>query len=285
MKYLSEWTTLTTFKGTNVMRRIKVRVLENKKLHARIYRLRLLPEVDIPLQPGQFFMIHIKNSSGRFLFGRPFSICNWWELGWEIMYQIIGYGTQSLSKKKPGDILTIYGPMGKPYPPPPQEKTILLLSGGVGIASLYPYHRFYATQGYDIIHIYGARSRDHLVYAQHLEHLPGTTYIVTDDGSSGRKGTVLDLLKEIFPAIHDKLGMIIQCGPLPMMKALACYIREQNFSIPFFSSMEIRMACGYGVCRGCAVPLAGNKRKKYAMVCVDGPALPSHHIQWENVIV
>jgi dihydroorotate dehydrogenase electron transfer subunit len=37
---------------------------------------------------------------------------------------------------------------------------------------------------------------------------------------------------------------------------------------PCFLSLENRMACGFGVCLGCAVPRSGDG---YALVCLDGP--------------
>jgi dihydroorotate dehydrogenase electron transfer subunit len=40
--------------------------------------------------------------------------------------------------------------------------------------------------------------------------------------------------------------------------------------------METPMACGFGSCFGCAVPLAGGG---YMRLCVDGPTVPADQIE------
>ena len=42
-------------------------------------------------------------------------------------------------------------------------------------------------------------------------------------------------------------------------------------------SLENHMACGFGVCLGCAAPLA---RGGFALVCRDGPAFDAGAIAW-----
>lgn len=43
-------------------------------------------------------------------------------------------------------------------------------------------------------------------------------------------------------------------------------------------SLENTMACGFGVCLGCAVPRAGGG---FALVCRDGPVLDAAAVAWE----
>jgi dihydroorotate dehydrogenase electron transfer subunit len=49
---------------------------------------------------------------------------------------------------------------------------------------------------------------------------------------------------------------------------------------PCVVSLENHMACGFGVCLGCAAPLAAGG---YALVCRDGPAFEAGQIAWQGM--
>ena len=51
-----------------------------------------------------------------------------------------------------------------------------------------------------------------------------------------------------------------------------------TWPIPCWASLENPMACGFGVCLGCAAPLRDGG---FALVCRDGPVLPAHAVAWE----
>ena len=45
-------------------------------------------------------------------------------------------------------------------------------------------------------------------------------------------------------------------------------------------SLENRMACGFGICLGCAVPAAGDG---FDLVCRDGPVFDAATLAWDGV--
>jgi dihydroorotate dehydrogenase electron transfer subunit len=45
-------------------------------------------------------------------------------------------------------------------------------------------------------------------------------------------------------------------------------------------SLENRMACGFGICLGCAVPWA---RGGFALVCRDGPVFAAEALAWPGL--
>jgi len=51
---------------------------------------------------------------------------------------------------------------------------------------------------------------------------------------------------------------------------LACYV-----------SLERTMACGLGICLGCAVKAARNEHTEYYYACKDGPVFAAEMIDWE----
>ena len=56
------------------------------------------------------------------------------------------------------------------------------------------------------------------------------------------------------------------CGPNAMLWAVARIARERD--IPCFISLEEQMACGIGVCLGCAIPA---RSRPFRYVCSNGP--------------
>ena len=85
----------------------------------------------------------------------------------------------------------------------------------------------------------------------------------SDDGSSGRRGMVTELI----PLYIEKADQVFACGPLPMYITLAMQKDELLRGKPLQLSLEMRMACGHGVCYGCTV----ETRNGLKQVCKDGP--------------
>ena len=67
-------------------------------------------------------------------------------------------------------------------------------------------------------------------------------------------------------------------GPLPMLKGVKKLAMEKN--IPCQISLEERMACGLGVCLGCAVKKAKstNENPEYFHVCKGGPVFQAKDV-------
>jgi dihydroorotate dehydrogenase electron transfer subunit len=98
----------------------------------------------------------------------------------------------------------------------------------------------------------------------------------TDDGSSGRKGFVTDL---IAPYI-DRTDQVFACGPVPMYRTLVEKRAELLKNKPAQLSLEMRMACGHGVCYGCTI----NTKKGAKQVCQDGPVFNLEDVILEEAV-
>jgi ferredoxin--NADP+ reductase len=97
--------------------------------------------------------------------------------------------------------------------------------------------------------------------------------LMTDDGSSGRKGLVTDPLKELCAA--GSVDEVIAIGPPIMMKF--CALATQPFGVPTVASLNTIMIDGTGMCGGCRVTVGG----KTKFVCVDGPEFDAHQVDWD----
>jgi dihydroorotate dehydrogenase electron transfer subunit len=88
---------------------------------------------------------------------------------------------------------------------------------------------------------------------------------ITDDGSFGRKGVVTDHLD------LPSGCAVFSCGPKPMLKAVAACAPGA------FVAVETEMACGLGVCMGCAVAMRDGSYKR---CCKEGPVFPAKDLAW-----
>jgi dihydroorotate dehydrogenase electron transfer subunit len=192
----------------------------------------------------------------------------------EILYKVSGRGTRLLAAGEPGERIRVVGPLGEGFRPPGDAEHAILVGGGTGIASLF---ELASSAGGRVTVILGARSADALMAVEDFEKLEVDLRVCTEDGSQGQRGLVTDVLSELLEA-SDGAARVYACGPTPMMQRCA-EIAEQ-LSTPCQVSLENGMACGFGVCLGCAVPLAEGG---YALVCRQGPVFESEELAWEGL--
>ena len=242
---------------------IKAELIENVEIGKDYYVSWFnAPEISHSISPGQFAMME----SGQYLL-RPFSI---YEVKGDkvgFLYRVIGGGTSFLSRLKVGNKVLIHGPLGKGFIyPENKKKPILIVAGGIGIATFPLVARIAFEKGYKIKTLFGARTKNDLVCTEELKKY-GELESITDDSSSGRKGFVTELL--INELNKSKDCEIFVCGPTPMLKSIIKVCND--YKVTAQVSFEEYMACGYGVCMSCVIKSEG----KYLRTCVDGPVMRS----------
>jgi dihydroorotate dehydrogenase electron transfer subunit len=168
------------------------------------------------------------------------------------------------------------GPLGTPFELPAPGGRAILVGGGTGIASLYELAAQARVRG-PVAVLLGARRAGDLMGGTDFESLGIELEVATEDGSRGRRGLVTELLED---ALRDARGpaLIYACGPTPMMRRAAEIAAARG--VPCRVSLENRMACGFGVCLGCAVPRADGT---IALVCRDGPIFDAAAVGWAGV--
>ncbi len=214
-------------------------------------------------EPGRFIQLEV--SHGPFpVTRRPFTISSTYGKSVEIIFEVVGRGTEVLAETDVGRSLRLLGPLGRGYLLNPGKW--LLIGGGLGAAG-FPGLTAKIDSGLLLL---GAASRDKLLTIPGLE-----TVAITEDGSSGRKGLITDLLGSVR---WDSFSGIALCGPVPMMKAVFEMMPFPAQAITQVSA-EARMGCGWGVCEGCSVPKAGGG---FLKCCSDGPVFQAESIDWER---
>ncbi|MCA9661657.1 MAG: dihydroorotate dehydrogenase electron transfer subunit [Myxococcales bacterium] len=230
--------------------------------------------------PGQFVMV--RGDWGRDLLNpRAFSVL---EVDGAqrlaILAKIFGRGTARLAAAEPGEPMTVTGPLGRGFAAPRAGCTQLLVAGGVGLPPLLFQARRAAENGRPkaVEMLYGGRGRDDLVLVDQLDAW-GTPYaLATDDGSVGREGRVTLLLEERIATAKaaGEAIEILACGPTPMLAAVRTIGLAAG--VATYLCLEENMACGFGVCLGCAVPVHGPRPYRYC--CTDGPVFDAEEVRW-----
>ena len=279
------------------MLQIKAEIIENTELFVKTYyQLSLkVGEISRLAKPGQFVHLRVNNETVPLL-RRPFSIHSVGEENLQILYKVIGKGTEILAQRKKGELLDIIGPSGNGYKLPEGKVKVVLVAGGIGVASLYflaekiaPPPISSPLEGEDggeggITVLIGGKSREDILCEDKFKRLGGKIKVSTEDGSSGRKGLVTDLLKgEILQltlqndsvALSSKLPIVVYaCGTTEMLKETAKIAGK--YAVPCYLSLEKIIACGVGACQGCVI----NTKDGYQRICKDGPVFDSERIIW-----
>jgi dihydroorotate dehydrogenase electron transfer subunit len=259
---------------------MKATVLSNQEIAEGYHQLQLFLSTPIvTTQAGQFFMIR-SVSGWDPLLPRPFSVYRQpTPTQIEFLYKRVGRGTLLLSQCQPGEILSIHGPMGNGFPLLKwrESEEILLVGGGVGVPPLIMLAE--ALKGMKgekgITAFVGGRGSGDILGLSDLASLRIPTAIATEDGSQGFRGYVTDALEQHLQAIPERPRTLYACGPHSMLKAVARIVRERD--IPAYFSLEAVMACGIGICMGCAERgIDGG----YPLVCQQGPVFRAEEIRW-----
>lgn len=244
-------------------------ILENRALADGYYIMRVKStKIAEEAVAGQFSMLQPKNTIR--ILRRPISIHSVDKVNGEMeyYYEVLGAGTKEFATLNAGDTINIQGPLGKGFDVEIENKSVVAVGGGLGIAPL----KELLVQLQDknkVVNIAGGRNAKHLSI---LSSFPSTieTLTSTDDGSMGHHGTTVDVLREYLK--ENKVDIIYTCGPHVMMVAVARVAKE--FGIRCQVSLEERMACGVKACMGCSIPTTKGMQK----VCYDGPVFEAEEV-------
>lgn len=252
----------------------KCTIVENRNLGGAYYLMKLdAPRVAEAAQAGNFVMILTTTATDPLL-KRPFGIFQVESRYVWLYYEVVGKGTSLMANMKAGDQTMVLGPLGNAFPPL-ENRNILLVAGGRGIAPVF-YAAGQYTKNNTVRLLYGARSKEDLNLLDRIEDLGlEETLLYTDDGSVGKKGFITEEIDDIIK--ERNIDVTISCGPEAMFEALFDKIGDNGKEN--YVSMEAYMGCGFGICHSCVVMGADGEYKK---VCKDGPVFRLEDIKWRQ---
>ncbi|MEJ2438507.1 MAG: dihydroorotate dehydrogenase electron transfer subunit [Gammaproteobacteria bacterium] len=222
------------------------------------------------------------------------------EAGWvEFLYKVFGHGSQLLTRRTPGERVSMLGPVGVPFTLHPERSRPLLIGGGVGIPPMVfladdirkqhkPYQPF-VIMGSEVPFPFASRPSTIMVPGMPegviacmplLEDWGIASRLASKQGYPGsHEGYVTDLARHYLDALDDAQRQqveIFSCGPHPMLEAVTQVARE--YAIPCQVSLEEFMACAVGGCAGCVVEVQTDAGPAMKRVCVDGPVFDAYTV-------
>jgi dihydroorotate dehydrogenase electron transfer subunit len=293
-------------------------VVDNVAIARDTYRLRLADAtIARTIKPGQFVMIR-PGSEGASdpLLGRPLALYDvirdpitGTPTAFEVVYLVVGRGTASLSQRRPGERIAVWGPLGNGFGAPPAGSAIFV-AGGIGqtpflalgrswlgraaygeAASLSQHTRVSETGGPSsqagafcsaITLLYGVRTAALLAGIDDFRRAGFDVELATDDGTIGHHGFVTDILARKLER-GDRPARVVGCGPPAMLATLAKIVRQYDVCCDV--SLENQMACGFGACFSCVVPIRqpdGSTDLRRA--CVEGPIVSADLVDWPRLV-
>lgn len=244
------------------------------------------PAIAAAAAPGQFVMVKAATGFDPLL-RRPFSV---FEIlrdeagaptGLSILSKRIGPSTRLLYDARPGDLVSILGPLGRPFTVIEPPVDAWMIAGGVGLAPFATLAEALRTRGVKTTLFYGARTGAELFHLEFFRALGVELALATEDGSVGDHGRIVPPLdRRLAARSADAPLMLYACGPEGMLAATARVAKQHHR--PCQVSVERVMGCGMGGCYSCVVPMRGEHGGfHHVRSCIAGPVLPADQILWD----
>lgn len=234
--------------------------------------------------PGQFYMLTAAGwgaANGRPYLPRALAYAGAQRVrdgvALDFLLEVVGPGTERLAALEEGERVHLTGPLGRAFSSPAEVNRgaagAILVGGGIGVATLAPWRRELAGRGVPTRTLLGFRNREHSGGVDLFDC--SEVRLASEDGHTGHRGYVTDLLAVLLEGDEAAAtAAVYGCGPPAMLEAVRTMCAERD--VPCELAMEAPMACGYGACFGCAVPLAEGG---FMRLCVDGPIVRGNQVE------
>lgn len=259
-------------------------VVSNRPVSSGLLQLDLQLDQSVSFQPGQFAMLNLVGDRAL-VFNRPFSIFEVSGNRVSFLYRMVGRGTRAMGALTPGAALSFLGPLGRPFPGPDLDTPVALIAGGVGLPPVAAWLANRADdQALETHAFFGARDGGDVPW-----DLLGDRWRVSVDspidipeGREAWHGLVTELVAGTRELNDLESVTVLACGPTPLLKAAARLAADRGWAC--WLSLEEHMGCGYGVCKGCVVPVhdltAGPAGQRNATCCEEGPVFNAADLAW-----
>ncbi|MDA0815528.1 MAG: hypothetical protein O2924_03025 [Chloroflexi bacterium] len=216
--------------------------------------------------PGQFIMAYAGEGDDPFL-GVAISVLGTrdGEAGAEfgILVTPTDRVTDWLTRRRPGDQVRFVGVLGRGFQPRERVQRMLLVGEGNDTGALVWLATALAAEGREVTMLLSGSSEAE-IYPASLLPSEIELIVATEDGSLGTSGGVIDS----FPPLLTWCDQAFVSTSVPTQQAIYRVVRDSGTSKGVQVLLHAPMACGTGICDGCAVfPERGGVR----LVCTDGP--------------
>ena len=282
-------------------------IVAHEPIAEATWRLRVdCPAIATAARPGQFAMLRIPNRQDPLL-ARPLAVYDVFAdladpTSWrppaaagsqpaptdrryaDFVYAVAGKFTTSATALRPGDAISLWGPLGNDFQRPVTDH-LVLVAGGIGQTAVLMLgrHLRLTAPATRVTFCWGARHGGLFGHVEDFHAAGLDVHLATLDGSAGTQGTVVDLLDQLEAdgsITGSTTTTLACCGPERMMAAVSRWAGQRQF--PCQVSLETPMACGIGICFSCVAPIFDSEGSwDYRRTCVEGPVFDGAAIDWQ----
>jgi len=245
-------------------------IVAHEEIGSKYHRLVLYaPSIAARARAGQFVMVTVPTASGPLPLPRPMAIhrrhSGSGEI--EIIFNIVGRGTELLARLGAGEHLLLTGPLGRGFEIPREATRVLLMGRGIGVCAVMGVAEDARKNGIEVTALLSSSSFDAIIGSTDCSELGAVALGVADEDGSSALGAVEETIRANLSEAPPSVIMV--CGSNRLSRLAVQLGREWN--APVQVSLEAHMACGLGYCHGCAAPIPTSADKEGPLVCVDGP--------------
>jgi dihydroorotate dehydrogenase electron transfer subunit len=276
---------VVTARSTDGPVQVAGQVLTTRRIGAYHHLTLVAPGVAERTRPGQFVALATGGPDTGLTLRRAFSIYRTSTRGVyggtvDVVVGVKGAGTAWLAAAPPHTPVDVVGPLGRPFSLPRDAASVTLVGGGYGAAPLFGLAEALASRGCRITFVLGAGSGDRLFGVLDAKRMAASVAVTTDDGSTGTRGRVTDVLPRVMDAARTEV--VYACGPMAMLRAVTRVAQQRG--VPTQCAVEESMACGIGVCMTCVLPVVGDDGlTRMVRSCTDGPVFAGDRVRWDDV--
>jgi dihydroorotate dehydrogenase electron transfer subunit len=262
---------------------VRATVLTSRRVDAYHALTLVAPAIATRFRPGQFITLAVGGPQTSMLGRRAFAVHDVRpDHGGtvEFVFEAVGPGTRWLAALRARDVLDAIGPLGRPFPVPKNPSRCLLVGVGYGSAPLFALAAKLRDRGSSVDFLLGGASADRVFGALTARRSGRSATVVTADGSLGARGPATAMLEQVIREARTEV--IYACAPVPVLRDVAAL--AGRYAIPVQALVDVPMACGIGVCMGCALPVTGTDGiTRIVRSCVDGPVFRADLVRWDDI--
>ena len=245
-------------------RDLKFGVIDNENIADKTWRISLEGDTS-GYRAGQFVEVMLDG----FFLRRPISVSYYSRGRAELIYKVVGRGTDYMTSIKKGDALNILGPLGNGFDTGAACESPVIIGAGAGVAPMLALAKELCERGVRPGCLIGFNSSAEVFLYDELKNYCSHVCVTTMDGSRGIKGLVTDGIGGF-----EKCDYYYACGPIPMLRSVVDILGGRGQV-----SLEARMGCGFGGCMGCSIMTKHGSRR----VCKEGPVFMGGEIIWQTL--
>jgi ferredoxin--NADP+ reductase len=182
-----------------------------------------------------------------------------------------------------GDSLyEVIGPQGNAFPIKKYGNIVWCSDLVCGHAENYAYcEALSKVKGNYIISMQSFPTKADVYGEEELRSVSNEYYVTTYDGTYGRKGHYIDVLRDLLnqrQLEENKIEIVFGCGDIAKLKEMANL--TQKFAIQTMAVLRQIMVDGTGMCGACRIFIDGVMR----LTCIDGPLFDAHKVNFDEVL-